>query len=894
MGGVYRVLLRLLPGRFRRRYGDEMARMFEEQWEESAWPARGWLVLRALRDVLWTAVVVRVTGDPVSPLAVEPGVSRGLLTGLSADVRVALRGLRRRPGFAAVAILTVGLGIGATTAVFSVVDATVLRGLGLPDEDRLVSIWSTFERQPGQAFLVSAAEFTDLSRDVKSFEHTGGWFPGSLLLQPVAGGPARVVTVANTVGDIYRLVGARTAAGRLPGASDNVVGAPPVALISHGLWQSAYGGDAGIVRGGTLTAGSRTVAIIGVLAPDVHLPGVAADVWVHAVLDPASWATDRSGHGLVAIASLRPGVPVRAVRTELENLERVWARRYAGQHSFGLDGHDAQIALLGDRVLGSARRVAVLLCFASGLLLLLACANVANLLLARSETRRSEVGVRIALGGSGARVARPVLLEGVVLGCAGGLVGLLLAGSGMPLMLRLAPRDLPGTGGVMLDARVVLFALALSLLTGVLFTLAPAWHAARQDPSVLLRSSGRGRTGASHGLRVLVASQVALATVLLAGASLLVRSLLALNAVNPGLDAASRAVLDLTLPVTRYANAAAITGFYDALQQRLESMDAVRAIAVVRGLPLRDAQRFEYVVREDAVDREDRVGVAVQAASAGYLRTLGIALAEGRDLAAGDRAGSMNVALVNRSAAHMLWPGVSAIGRRVRATFAPPAFGLITIVGVYDDVRSSSLSAEAAPEILLSLPQVATFSAGWVRNLTVVLQAANAPATVLPAVRAVVAAMDPGVAVGPATTMRDVLRASTAVERFLAALLSVFGALALIIAAVGVTGVVSFSVVRQTREFAIRNSLGARPAGILLDVLRTNAMVAGAATLAGTAITALAAPALRGFLFRTPPRDVLVLTMVPATLMLVALLAALAPALRASRVPPARALHESE
>jgi putative ABC transport system permease protein len=894
IGRAYRLLLKTLPAGFHRRYAAEMERTFEDHWRESGAAARVGMSVRAVSDVAWTAIVVRLSAKSYTApaaLGAEASDDRAL-AGLSADGRVAIRGLRRRPGFAVTAVTTAALGIAATTAVFSVVDATVLRGVGVPEADRVTSLWGTFERSPGREYQVSMAEYADLRAEVRSFERAGAWGTTGILLEPNGDREARTLAAAFTFGDIYRLVGARTVVGRLPDASDDRLGAPGVAVLSHALWTTAFGADPKIVGRATLPFGSQSVLVIGVLAPDVRLPGAATDLWIHRVLDPVTWATNRSGHGLNVLGLLRASATETSARAELAALERTWASRYAGQHSFGLDGHDVRVAALGDRMLGTARRVGVLLSVAAGVLLLLACANVANLLLARGEARLAEVGVRIALGASNRRVAQPVLMEGLTIALAGGVLGLVLAAVGLPALMRLAPAELASRAVVGIDARVIGFSIIVSVLTGMLFALQPAWKAVRLDPATLLRTSGRGRSATMRGLRWLVAGQTGLAALLLVGAALFTRSLQQLTAVDPGLDPAGRVSVNLSLPVARYPDAASMMAFYDGLQHRAELVGGVTRATFVRNLPLRDNQRFENVLREGQTARADVVPVSVQLGGTGVLRTLGVPLLEGRDLGPSDRVGAVRVALVNRSAAETLWPGESAIGKRVTPTFAP-SDGLVTIVGVYGDVRSNGLSTAPTPEIIFPLAQGDAWG-GWLRSMRFVVETTVASSAAIPAVRAALRELDPGVAVELPTTMADVMRAGAARQRFLAALLAVFAALALVIAAVGVFGVVSFSVARQMRELAIRSALGAGRGDILRDVLRTNAGVASAGAIAGAIVAGVGAPALSGFLYDVSPRDTVVLAGAPLALMAVAVLACLVPAVKAMRVPAARALQDAE
>jgi predicted permease len=526
-------------------------------------------------------------------------------------------------------------------------------------------------------------------------------------------------------------------------------------------------------------------------------------------------------------------------------------------------------------------------------LLLLACANVANLLLARGETRTAEVGVRVALGATRRRVAQPVILEGLAIALGGGVLGLALATLGLPALMRLAPDDLARRAAAGIDVGVVTFAILVSLITGVLFALAPAMAAARHEPSALFRSGGRSRSATMRALRWLVAGQTALATLLLVAAALFTRSLQRLTEVDPGLDASSRASIDLALPVIRYRDAASLIAFYERLQQQASLVGGVERVTLVRNLPLRDDQRSENVLREGHTRREDVVSVSVQTASPGVLRTLGIPLVQGRDIDATDRTGAPRVVLLNLSAARTLWPGENAVGKRLRVTFAPESLGFLTVVGVYRDVRSVSLSAAPRPEIILPIAQGDRW-AGWLRGMSVVAQTSGAPSTVIPGLRAAVREVDPNVAVELPTTMDEVVRAGAARERFLAALLAVFAALALLIATVGVFGVVSFTVARQTRELAIRSALGAGRTDILGSVMRTNAVASAAGAVVGAIVAAGGAPSLAGFLYNVPARDGVVLTGVPVVLIAVAVLACMGPAVRAMRVPAARALQDAE
>ena len=392
---------------------------------------------------------------------------------------------------------------------------------------------------------------------------------------------------------------------------------------------------------------------------------------------------------------------------------------------------------------------------------------------------------------------------------------------------------------------------------------------------------------------MLVGSQTALATVLVAGAILLGTSLRALTSVDPGIDVSGRVAVDLVLPALRYRDTGAIAGFYTAVLERVRALPGLDAVTAVRTLPLRDQVRRENVVREGATRADDRVGLGVQASAPGVLRALGIPLLEGRDLTDADRSGSLHVGLLNRTAARALWPDQPALGKRLRGTFLPERDGLVTIVGIYEDVRSAGLSAAPTGELILPMLQ-ADGMAGWVRDLTIVAHTSADTGALVSAIRNIVTAADPGVAVERPVALPAVLRASAARERFLAALLTVFSTLALLVASVGVFGVVSFSVARQRREIAIRKALGAGHVEILLGILGAYLPPAAAGACAGAVAAAIAAPAMRSFLYQVPPRSGPALLGAPLILAAVALAACLAPAVRAMRQPAAAALRDGE
>jgi putative ABC transport system permease protein len=874
----YGLLQLLLPARFRERYGAEMRQVFEDEWRHALLRHRIRMTMRAPLGIVVAAVALRLSRNPTTSGAHDTNWN-----GLGIDARAAWRGLTRRPAFTLTAVFTIALGIGAATAMFSVIDATVFRALHVPDANRLLWLWGTFQRSGNTEFLISAAEFTDLRTDVRSFDRVGGWSTGEVLIDPHDERPARTVSAANTVGDIYPLVGARVQLGRLPNAHDDVVGAGVVGVITDRLWRTEFAADPRVLAMHVMS-GPRQVHIVGVLAPNVALPGQTSDVWIHRVLDPTTWVTNRSGHGLNAIARLRPGVSQAAARAELTRRQAEWAVRYAGQHSFGIDGHGVNVARLSDKLLGESKRVALLLAVMAGLLLVLACANVANLFLARGETRVAETGVRLALGASGRRIAQPVLLEGTIIAGAGSALGVAVAAVGLPLLLSLAPAELIREAVVVIDARTVTFAIAIAAVTALLFAGFPASSATRRDAAALIRTGASNKSTSLRGLRILVAGQAALAAVLLVAAGLFVRSLAAVNAVDPGIDPRGRVSIVVMVPPSRYPTPAAFAAFDDALVDRVAALPGVERAAMVRSLPVRDGTRIENVVPEFAGD-DRAVSTAIQIATVGVLRTLGARLIAGRDLGDQDQAGAPHAVVINQSAARALWPGENAVGKRIVAKFLPDSVGYHTVVGVYADIRAPGLTPTPTPEVVFPAEQSTSWAfAGMMRRMSLVVQSGQRSDAALHMIAGAIGEIDPLVPLELPTTMDAVVRSAAARERFLAALLSILGTMALVIAVVGVYGVVSFAVAQQTRELAIRSALGGGRLEIVRRVLWHNAGVAMAGAFAGSIAAAVASPLMRAMLYHASLLDPVVFLTVPCALTIIAILASLLPTGRVARL----------
>jgi len=637
-----------------------------------------------------------------------------------------------------------------------------------------------------------------------------------------------------------------------------------------------------------------SVRIIGVLAPQVSLLGGGADLWRPLATD-RSTITDRSGHGFTVIGRLAPQRDLEAARQELELIHQRWDEKYAGQHTPGsTTGHEMHMESVERVFLGDLRTTATMLLATVGVVLLLACVNVAGLLMARGETRSAEMAVRAALGAGRGRLARQLLTESLLLASLGGLLGLLLGSVATAGFLGMEPGSIPRVDRIGTDGRALAFTGAVSLLTGLVFGVIPALKSgASQGSNVVRGGMSRGRTS-NRSLATVIVGQVALATVVLVFAGLMVRSLWALGQVDPGFEAEDRVAFSVALPPGSYPDVESVNAFHESMLTELGALPGVASVAGVRNLPLRDGARNEGVLIEgrETDENQGRYPIDYQGVTPGYFSTLEVPIVEGRPFLPGDRRGAPSVALVNRSAADTYWPGESAVGRRVKALFGRDEDDWITIVGVAEDVLQGGLASSSNPELYLPHAQTPSRSFGWIRSTSVVIHSEGVTPNLLRAVLTTMKRLDPNIPVQGLERLEQISETTLARERFLGTLLSIFAMIALLIAAVGIYGTVSFAVARRTREFGVRLTLGASRSGLLNRVLRRGAFLAMGGALLGLGAAAAATPLLRTFLFGVPARDWVTFSLVPLLLIGAALLASLAPALRASSVPLVTALRD--
>ncbi|HEX7117433.1 MAG TPA: ADOP family duplicated permease [Longimicrobiales bacterium] len=800
------------------------------------------------------------------------------------DARFAVRSFRRSPGFAAAAVATLALGIGASVAVFAVVNAVVLRPLPYPEPDELVRI------SPGQVFNITLADA--VVAEAPSIVASTGLSLWGLTL--TGRGDATRLRAQFVDAGFFEVFGVRPLLGRAFGPEHRDPARSGVVVLSHALWQARFGGDPGIVGevieldGG----GHERREVIGVMPPGFEAPlvpeGVRVDVWAPLSLAPGrTFATDSTWYVGAVVGRLAPGATVeRAAREVRAGMERIRDRVRA---EYGpLIGEDrvrtAGASGLLDSMVGDVRGPLWMLLAAVGLVLLLACANLANLLLARGDGRRRELALRTALGARRGRLLRELLTESVLLSLGGGAAGVALAWVMLGVLEVGAASGLPRAGGLEIDGVVLAFALAASLASVLAFGLLPALRASGGDLRGELGSGGRAAGGTRAGRRLgatLIAGEVALAMVLVTAAALLLNSLRALRAVDPGLDAADVLVLSLAPPPAAYAGDRASL-YYDAVRARLAALPGVRGVGAIQVLPFTNADwAFPYLAEGHAPPADGPLpSASFRVVTPGYFDAVDVPLLAGRHLDAGDRAGGEAVGVINRTLAERLWPGGEAVGRTIRLFGSDP----FRVVGVVGDVRQFGPGAPSEPAIYLPLAQ-------WpVASMVVMVETAGDPESLAAAARAAVRSIDPNVPVASIRSLDDVLGGSIREQRFFAGVLTFFGALALGLGAVGVYGVMAYTIGARLREFGVRIALGATPRQVVRGALASGLAPVAVGLAAGAGGALAATRLLEGLLFGVGARDPATFAVAAAVLAGVAAAATWLPAYRAGRVDPAGVL----
>jgi putative ABC transport system permease protein len=794
------------------------------------------------------------------------------------DLRFALRSLGKAPGFTAVAVLTLALGIGANTAVFSVVNSVLLTPLPYPHPDRLVLLWEAKDPARQGTNVVNPRNYLDWKDRAKTFTDLAALTWTDITF---TGDVPEMVEGRAVTPNFFSVLGVAPARGRTFTPEEARPGGPRVMVISDGLWRRRFGADPGIV-GRVVSIAGGTATVIGIMPPTMRpMPWGDEEYWEPLRLDPA----DSGHHGRYAmvVGRLRPGVTRQQAQSEMAGIAGQLEREYPAFDT----GWGVNVVGLTDQVVGSARTILLVLLGAVALVLLIACANVANLAVGRALGRRREVAVRAALGASRWRLIRQRLLESVVLALAGGLAGTLLAVWAVDLLLAVHPAAVPRLADIGVNARVLAVTALVSMVVGVGFGLVGAFGD-RAGPAAVLRGAMGRATAGRAALRVrggLVVTQVALALILLAGAGLLVRSIQKLTAIDPGFDPSHLLTVDLTLPAGSYAEPARRTAFFDQVLDRTRALPGVQGAGAVTFLPLMaqgTATSFTVVGRPAPAPGQAPVA-EIRSADPDYFRTMRIPLLRGRTPTAADGPHAPPVIVIDQTMARELWPGEDPIGRRVQVSWTHPDVEE-EIVGVVGDVRGASLDAPLRPRIYYPEAQEPSGS------LWIVVRHTGNTAALTAALRGAVRDIDRNVPVQDVATMYTHLTQSMADRRYPMLLLSVFAGLALLLAAVGLYGVLAYMVGQRTQEIGVRLALGARPAEVLGLVMGQSLRLVGAGLVLGLTGALLATRVLRSLLYGVTPTDAVTLVGAVLGLVGVALLATAIPARRAARVAPMEAL----
>jgi putative ABC transport system permease protein len=788
------------------------------------------------------------------------------------DLRYGIRLLVKRPGFTVVAIITLALGIGANTAIFSVVNAVLLRPLPYPDPERLVTLRSN----------QSLPDLDDIKAQSQAFESFGG---AVMQAQDFTGEAEPLQVQAALVNaDLFKALGAKAAIGRTISDDEDRFGGEPVVVLSHAFWQRHFGGEPGVI-GKTMPLSGNNYTIIGVMPADFTMPRESADVWAAVRVANPIAAQFRGVHFLRTYFRLKPGVSIAQAYSEMENIDRWLEKQYPEENK----NRRTELIPLHERVVGSTRMALLILFGAVGLVLLIACANFANLLLARAAARQQEIIIRAALGAGRVRLVRQMVTESVLLSVMGGAVGLVLATWGIDLLIALKPANLPRLSAIGIDLWVLAFTFGISILTGIVFGLAPAISASHLNVNESLKEGTRGSTGgtASYFLRsLLVISEIALALVLLIGAGLLIKGLWLLRSVDPGFKTENILTMRIELPESRYKEIPKQTTFRQNLLDGLNSLTGVEA-GMISELPLSGDQLTHNFVIEGrppvAVGEEPEL--MTRSVGGDYFRALSIPLLQGRDFGAQDRSDTPMVGLVNESFVREYFPDESPIGARISWARGPRTW--MTIIGVVGDVKHFGLNQPEAPAFYSSYAQL---NQSWKRWMYMAVRSDMDMATLTAEVKKQIWAIDKLIPVTKVQTMREVMAASIAGQQFNMTLMGIFAGVALVLAAVGIYGVASYSVTQRTREIGIRMALGAQGSDVLRLILRQGAMLAAI----GVAIGVVAAFALTRFmsslLYGVSATDPLTFAVISLVLAGVALVACFVPARRATKVDPMVAL----
>lgn len=799
------------------------------------------------------------------------------------DVRYGLRMLRNSPGFTAVAVLTFALGIGANTTTFSSVNAMLLRPFPFPRLNRVVEVWETAPKQDELRISAAPANFLDWAEQSKEFEGLAAGHGWNVNL--TGSGVAERVEAYQVTADFFRLAGVAPQMGRTIGTADFTNGVAPIVVLSHGFWERHLGSDANIV-GKTLLLDGRKFTVVGVTAPEFDFP-VGAEAWTP--LDLTSSKADRTNHFLTVLGRLKDGTSIAQAQADLGTV----AARLAHQLPETNADHGVRVVSVVEDLTNGSRQFVLVLMGAAGFVLLLAGANVANLQLARSSSRRKEIALRGALGATRWQVTRQLLVESLLLAGLGGAVGLLLSNWGLALSRRSIPpfiiSHIPGLRHLEVDSRVLLFTVLIALLTGIVTGLVPALHASRPDVNEILKEGARGGNAGVGGKRLrtlLVISEMALALVLLVGAGLMVNGFRSLQNLEMGFDRSHVLTFHVALPETKYGDHSRIRSYYEQLLQKLQAIPGVQAAASVSSLPSTWSwNQAEYQAEGQAPAALGELRTTMsQSASPDFFKVLRVPLLRGRWLSADDGASTAPVAVISRSMANSVWPGEDPIGKHLKLGFMDSKEPWRTVVGVVGDIKQSAFSPEPGRTTYVPFAQVPEAAT------SIAVRTWGDPLVLAGAVREQVRRLDPDQPAYDMRSLEQVVSDNLSGVEFSARTMVVFGFIALVLAAAGIFAVMAYYVMQRTHEIGVRVALGARPGDVLRLVMGSASAMAGIGLVLGAAGALAMAHALTSVLFGVLQIDLAVFVSLTMLLAFVAALAAYIPARWAAKVDPMVAL----
>jgi predicted permease len=858
---LYRALLHVYPSSFRAEYGEEMSAVFERRRRDASHP------LAAL--ALWVETVVDVG---INAVAVHLDI-------LSQDLRYALRTMGRAPGFAITAVVVSALGIGATTAAFTMVDHVLLRPLPFKDPATLVKLFQNHPLTRARFWELSPANYRDWKRRSNSFESLGCY--RGLSVNLIGPGNPENIQGASVTSEIFPILGVQPLLGRYFAPEDDRETAQGTLVLSYSLWQMEFGGDAGVL-GRKVTLDDKGYTIIGVMPKNFYFPTSEARMWTALRFAPANFE-DRMDTYIFGIGRLKPGVPVGQARAELNAIAARLAREFPKE----LSGVGATTILLSDEISDQARMMLMVLLAAAGCVLLIACTNLANLLLARAMVRKKELAVRTAMGAGSERLVRQMLTESLILSGLGGGLGVLIAGFALPLLVRLVPVNLPIAGMPALDWRVLAFAAAVTFATGIGFGVVPALRVCRERASSGLRETSRAGGGRRERLRsVLVIAEVTGCVVLLVSSGLLIRALWRVQAVDPGFRADNVLTLRTVLPMPKYERVAARLQFYDRVLSEARQLPGVTGAAYVGFLPM--VQRGGVMPIEIAGQPQDvanRENGSLRFVTPGYFSVMGIPVLRGRDVAESDTVDTPWIAVVSAAFVQHYFPGENPIGRHFDFAFHDRM-----IAGVVGDVRVRGLERTSEPQIYIPYKQVPDGGVIWYYPKDLAVRASRDPEELAPALRRIIQAADPAQPVSDMRMLSEIVEAETGPRVVQVRVLGAFAGIAILLAAIGIHGVLAFAVTSRTQEIGVRMALGARRGDILGMILRDGIVLAMIGIAAGVGLAYGAGLQMQALLAGIRPGDAETFLAAVVTCLFMTLAGSLIPAVRAVRIDPTVAI----